>query len=152
MRVLIACEESQTVVEQFLLRGHDAISCDLLPGRKGLPHYQGYLEDFIGNGDEWDLIIAHPPCTRLANSGVLRLYKDGKKINGIDPVKWKEMEDGAAFFKMILTRNCKKLCVENPIMHGHAKKLIGVEQTQVIQPYNFGEDAKKATCLWLKGF
>lgn len=149
-RILIACEESQTVCEQFILLGHDAISCDVQPGRKGLPHHQGYLEDFIGSGREWDLIIGHPPCTRLANSGVLRLYKGGKKANGIDPVKWEEMLAGVAFFNMIWKRECPRICCENPIMHGHAKKHIG-PHAQTIQPYQFGEDASKATCLWLKG-
>jgi hypothetical protein len=99
----------------------------------------------------WDLIIGHPPCTRLSNSGVLRLYRDGKKANGIDPSKWQEMEDAATFFKLILNAPAEKVCVENPIQHCHAKKLIGCDHTQTIQPFQFGHPESKRTCLWLKG-
>jgi len=81
----------------------------------------------------WDLITAHPPCTRLCNSGVLRLYKNGKKENGVDEKAWKEMEDGAAFFKKFLHLNCDKVAIENPIMHGYARAIVEVKYDQIIQ-------------------
>ncbi len=102
------------------------------------------------NHPHWDLMIGHPPCTYMANSGALRLYVDSKKENGIDATRWKNMEQGAEFFKMLWSANIKHIAIENPIMVGHAKKIIGVNQSQVIQPWWFGEDASKATCLWLK--
>lgn len=150
MQILVACEESQEVTEAFIKKGHSAISCDLHhPGAKGLPHYQGDVRDMLSH--KWDMVIAHPTCTRIANSGVLRLYINGKKENGIDPVKWKEMEEGAAFFKLFVDLDCPKVIIENPIPHGYALKIIGRKYDQIIQPYQFGEDASKATCLWLKG-
>lgn len=150
MNVLVACEESQEVAEAFIKRGHNAWSCDKYhPGAKGLPHYQGDVRDIIH--EDWDLIIAHPTCTRIANSGVLRLYVDGKKKNGIDPVKWEEMREGAEFFKLFMNLKCEKVVAENPIPHKYALEIIGCKYDQIIQPYQFGEDASKATCLWLKG-
>jgi hypothetical protein len=97
--------------------------------------------------------IIHPPCTRLANSGSLRLYIDGKKCNGVDPIKWAELEEGAKFF-----RDCWQaagnvpFAIENPIQHNHAIALHGCgKQNQIVQPYDFGDDASKATALWLHG-
>lgn len=153
MRVAILCEYSGIVRDAFIRRGHDAISCDLLPTERPGPHYQGDVFHFLNDvrySTGFDLVICHPPCTRLCNSGVLRLYKDGKKANGIDPVKWQEMIDGAIFFRSLLHSNCDRLCAENPVMHGYATEIIGMKQTQIIQPYNFNEDASKATGLWLK--
>lgn len=142
MRVLIACEYSGTVRDAFLARGHFAMSCDLLPSDREGPHYQGSVTDIIGDG--WDLMIAHPPCTYLTNSGVCHLHKD--------PARWGKLDEGAAFFKMLLDADIPRIAVENPIMHGHAKERIGnVKQTQVIQPWMFGHMEQKATCLWLKG-
>lgn len=139
MKVLIACEESQIVTEAFIKRGHDAISCDLLPGAKGLPYHQGPLEDFIGGGEEWDMIIAFPPCTHLAVSGAR--YFEQKKKDG-------RQEYAMSFFMMIASRNCLKIAIENPvgIMNTWYRK-----PDQIIQPYEFGENASKKTCLWLKG-
>jgi len=142
MRILIACEYSGVVRDAFAARGHDAWSCDLLPTDKPGNHFQGDVLDFIGKG--WDMMIAHPPCTYLANSGVCHLHKD--------PTRWEKLKDGAKFFKALLNAPIDKIAVENPIMHKYAKELIGgVKQTQVIQPWMFGHKEQKATCLWLKG-
>jgi len=142
MKVLIACEYSGTVRNAFIARGHEAMSCDLLPTDKPGPHYQGSVFDIIDQG--WDLMIAHPPCTYLTNSGVCHLHKDQSR--------WEKLKDGAMFFKSLLNANIAKIAVENPIMHKYAKELIGgVKQTQIIQPWMFGHMEQKATCLWLKG-
>ena len=142
MKVLIACEFSGTVRDAFAANGHDAISCDLLPTDKPGKHHQGDVFDIIDDG--FDLMIAHPPCTFLTNSGVCHLHKDAKR--------WVDLFDGAAFFKKLLDANIAKKCIENPIMHKYAKRLIGdVKQTQIIQPWMFGTPEQKATCLWLTG-
>jgi hypothetical protein len=143
MKVLVACEFSGTVREAFKSRGHDAWSCDLLPTEIPGQHYQTSV--FSSSiPAEWDLIIAHPPCTYLSNSGVCWLHKD--------PERWDKMRDGAEFLKEFLSNmRCKKVAIENPIMHKYAVEIIGRRQDQVIQPYQFGHLERKATCLWLKG-
>ena len=142
MRVLVACEYSGRVRDAFLRRGHDAMSCDLLPTEAEGPHYQGDVLDIIEDG--WDMMVAHPPCTYLTNAGVSWLHRDEGR--------WKLLDDGAAFFKALLNAPIQKICVENPIMHKYAKERIGgVKQSQVIQPWMFGHMEQKATCLWLKG-
>ena len=141
MKILIACEYSGTVRDAFIAKGHDAMSCDLLPTDSFGPHYQGDIFDIINDG--WDMMIAHPPCTYLTNSGVTWLHKD--------PSRWEKLKDGAAFFKSLMDADIPKIAVENPIMHKYAKELIGgVKQTQVVQPWMFGHMEQKATCLWLK--
>lgn len=139
-RILIACEESQATTKEFRALGHEAFSCDLLPCSGGHPewHYQCNALDVINN--EWDLIIAHPPCTHLSSSGQWAFTKGIKDIalknNAID------------FFMKIANSNCDKIAIENPI---------GVISTtwrkpdQIIQPWMFGDLASKSTCLWLKG-
>lgn len=142
MKILVACEYSGTVRDAFRALGHDAVSCDLLPTDRDGPHYQGNVFDIIGDG--WDLMIAHPPCTYLTNSGVCHLHTD--------PSRWAKLDDGASFFKALLDAGIPKIAIENPIMHKYAKQRIGnVRQTQVIQPWMFGHKEQKATCLWLKG-
>lgn len=141
MKILIACEYSGRVRDAFLKQGHDAISCDLLPTDSPGPHYQGDIFDVIDNG--WDLMVAHPPCTYLCNSGVCWLHKD--------PSRWEKMRDGAMFFKKLLECKIPRIAVENPIMHKYAKEIIGVSQSQVVQPWMFGHGETKATCFWLKG-
>ena len=141
MRVLVACEYSGTVRDAFRARGHDAMSCDLLPTDVDGPHYQGDVFDIIDDG--WDLMVAHPPCTYLTNSGVTWLHKD--------PSRWAKLDEGAAFFKALLNAPIERIAVENPIMHKYAKERIGgVKQSQVIQPWMFGHMEQKATCLWLR--
>lgn len=99
MKVLVACEFSGTVRDAFIRAGHDAMSCDLLPTESPGPHYQGNVLDLLGEkADQWDLMVAHPPCQYLANSGVRWLYRDGEMCSD----RWARMEAGAAFFRRLL--------------------------------------------------
>lgn len=142
MKVLVACEFSGRVREAFAKRGHDATSCDLLETEIPGKHYIGNVQDILY--DEWDLVIAHPPCTFMAQSGVQWLSKDlGRKEKMIEAVN---------FFNLFLTHPCKHIAIENPIMHSYAKNLLHEQKqwTQKIQPYMFGHLETKATCLWLK--
>lgn len=142
MKILVACEYSGTVREAFRKRGHDAWSCDILPADDNSPyHYRCDVFDVINQG--WDIMIAHPPCTYLTNSGVTHLYRE--------PLRWQELINGASFFKKLLNAPIDKIAIENPIMHKWAKMIIGVNQSQTIQPWMFGHPESKATCLWLKG-
>lgn len=141
MRVLVACEYSGTVRDAFKAKGHDAWSCDILPTDKEGQHYQCDVREVLNK--EWDLMIAHPPCTYLTNSGVTWLHRD--------PSRWQKLDDAADFFRSLLNAPIPRICIENPIMHKHAKERIGVHQSQVIQPWMFGHMEQKATCLWLKG-
>jgi hypothetical protein len=141
MKVLIACEYSGTVRDAFTALGHYAMSCDLLPTDAPGLHYQGSVLDILDKG--WDLMIAHPPCTYLTNSGVCHLYTK--------PDRWKDLIDGAVFFRELLNAPIPKICIENPIQHKYAASIIGKKHTQVIQPWMFGHMESKATCLWLKG-
>ena len=143
MRILIACEYSGTVRDAFRLLGHDAWSCDLLPCDADPTHHiQGNVLPLLEQN--WDLMIAHPPCTYMTNSGVCHLHKD--------PTRWAKLDQAAAFFKAFLDAPIKRKAIENPIMHKYAKERIGnVKQTQVIQPWMFGHMEQKATCLWLYG-
>jgi hypothetical protein len=143
MRVLVACEYSGRVRDAFIKRGHEAMSCDLLPSDSDLgPHYRGDVFDL--DLASFDLMIAHPPCTYLTNSGVTWLHRD--------PSRWEKLDEGAAFFKALLNAPVPRIAVENPIMHKYAKiRIGGVKQTQVVQPWMFGHMEQKATCLWLKG-
>lgn len=149
MRVLVGCEFSGIVRDAFIARGHDAYSCDLIDTERPGTHLVCDIRDLLEPG-LWDLLIAHPPCTYLCNSGVLRLYRDGKKKNGRDPVRWRCMREGAEFFRNLINAPVPRICIENPIMHGYAREIIGHGPDQSIQPWEYGEDASKATCLWLK--
>jgi hypothetical protein len=155
MKVTVGCEYSGRVRDAFIKRGHKATSCDLLPTETPGPHYQGDIFDILG--DE-DLLIAHPPCTFLANSGVRWLASKNPKQGFewsekyqiyINPVRWEQMVEGAMFFKKLYDSS-KKGAIENPIMHKYALEIIGVKPTQIIQPWMFGHGETKATCLWLK--
>lgn len=143
MKVLIACEESQTVCKAFRKLGHEAYSCDILDCSGGHPewHIKGDVIPLLSQ--EWDLIIAHPPCTFLANSGVCWLYKDESR--------WAKMRNAAEFFNKFVSYGMsgKKITIENPIMHKYAKEIIQAPYSQIIQPYQFGHAESKATCLWL---
>ena len=143
MRVLVACESSGTVRDAFRARGHDAWSCDISePDSPSDFHITGDAVPLLGL--DWDLVIAHPPCTYLCNSGVRHLHSD--------PSRWAKMVHGAALFRAFVDAPTPRLCIENPIMHGHAKALIGCgKQDQTVQPWMFGHPETKATCLWLKG-
>jgi hypothetical protein len=135
MKVLVACEYSGRVREAFRKLGHDAWSCDLLPAEDNSPyHYQGDVMAIIN--DEWDLMIAHPPCTHLAVSGA-RWFKD----------KRQEQEDALDFVAGLLGANIPMIALENPIsvISSRIRK-----PDQIIQPWMFGHGETKATCLWLK--
>lgn len=138
MRVLVACEYSGRVRDAFIAAGHDAMSCDLLPTDAPGPHYQGDVLDVLDDG--WDLMIAHPPCTYLCGSGL--------HWNKRRPERAQMTEDALAFVRLLLGAPVPRIALENPV---------GVISTrirrpdQIIQPYQFGDDASKATCLWLKG-
>ena len=140
MKVLVACEYSGKVRDAFISQGHDAMSCDLLPTDVDGPHYQGDVFDIIDQG--WDLMIAHPPCTYLTNSGVRWLHER--------PGRWEQLRDGAEFFKALLEADIPMIAVENPIMHKYAIEIIGRKQDQIVQPWQFGHGETKATGFWLK--
>lgn len=135
MRVLVACEYSGTVRDAFIAKGHDAMSCDLLPSDKPGPHYQGDVFDVINDG--WDLMIAHPPCTHLAVSGA-RWFKD----------KVTEQAEALDFVRKLMNADIGRICIENPvsIISSRIRK-----PDQTIQPWQFGHGETKRTCLWLKG-
>jgi hypothetical protein len=140
LRVLIACEFSATVRTAFD-PFCDAWSCDILETEVPGKHYCGNVLDIINDG--WDLMIAHPPCQYLANSGVSWLHRQ--------PGRWEKMIEGAEFFKRLWEANIPRICIENPIMHKYAKEVIGSSYHQKIQPWEFGHGEQKAVCLWLKG-
>jgi hypothetical protein len=151
MRVLIACEFSGTVRRAFTARGHDAWSCDLLPAEDGSNrHIVGDARTLLNDG--WDLLmVAHPPCTRLCNSGVRWLTKapPGRTLAEM----WAELETGAALFSAFWNAAIPRIAVENPVMHKHAKALIEgyAPPAQSVQPWQYGHGEVKRTCLWLRG-
>jgi hypothetical protein len=148
MRVLVACEYSGIVREAFRKRGHDVWSCDLLPAEDGSPyHCQVDVLQLLKEEQGWDLMIAHPPCTYLCNSGVWALKPNG--LNNEKVMKrWVDMQDARAFFMTLWDQPIPKICIENPVPHGYSNL---PKYAQSIQPYQFGDDASKRTCLWLKG-
>jgi hypothetical protein len=151
VRVLVACEFSGVVRDAFIRNGHDAWSCDFLKTERPGPHLQGDAI-FVAFHHHWDLMIAHPPCTYLTNAGAKHLYLGGKAENGKDEERWELMRKAAKFFRMLWEmENISKVCIENPIMHGHARALVDGPYAQIIQPWQFGHAETKATCLWLRG-
>jgi hypothetical protein len=175
MNVLIACEFSGVVRDAFRARGHNAWSCDLLdaePAQSGLGHIYHFKGDarrllngnipreMVGDSNwrdtpifiNWDLLIAHPPCTYLANSGARWLYKsDG----AIDEARWDNMQAAVTFYTTMWKAQIKRVCVENPIWHSHATKLFmkvapDAPKPQFVQPWWFGHGEIKATGLRLK--
>lgn len=140
MKVLVACEYSGVVRDAFKAMGHDAWSCDLLPTDKPGQHYQGDVISFIRNNLGFDLMIAHPPCTYLASSGL----HWNKRIPGRDKLTLESLE----FVTLLFNAPIPKIVLENPI--GRINTAIR-KPDQIIQPWMFGEDASKSTCLWLKG-
>jgi hypothetical protein len=141
MKVLVACECSQIITEQFILLGHDAMSCDLnYPGEKGLPHYQGDVRDLLK--EYFDLVIFHPVCKFLTYSGVRWLHTE--------PGRWDKLDEACKFFNLRHEFNSPSVATENPIPHRYARRKIG-RYDQIFQPWHFGHKEMKATCLWLKG-
>ena len=138
MRVLVACEYSGIVRDAFIARGHDAMSCDLLPTEKPGPHFQGPVERILDGC--WDLMIAHPPCTYLASSGL--------HWNKRDPARVEKTEDALRFIQLLLDAPIPRIVLENPV--GCISTRIR-KPDQVIQPWWFGHPEAKRTCLWLKG-
>lgn len=159
MRVLVACEFSGIVRDAFTRAGHTAISCDLIPSETPGLHIIGDVLDLLYTpdgqatafADTLDLMIAHPPCTYLANSGARWLYVGGKG-NVIDPDRWGKMVDSAGFFASLLHAPVRRIAVENPIMHKHGHERIGPHaDIQTVQPWQYGTPETKATQLWLDG-
>lgn len=150
MRVLVACEFSGTVRNAFSARGHDAWSCDLLPSEDGSNrHMVGDARAILADG--WDLLmVAHPPCTRLCNSGVRWLTKPppGRTLDEM----WRELDDAAELFSAFWNAPIERVCIENPVMHRHAKERIRNFQPhrQSVQPWQFGHGETKRTCFWLR--
>ena len=157
MKVLIACETSGTVRNAFLDRGHDAWSCDVLPSDDLTNrHIQDDALEVL-KMESWDmLMVAHPPCTRLCNSGVRWLHKapPGKTLAEM----WEQLDQGAELFSKLWNADVPRVAIENPVMHKYAKARIKNFEpfTQSVQPYEFAEsiDAEdnisKRTCLWLR--
>lgn len=159
-KVLIACEESQTVCKAFRERGFEAYSCDIIEPSGGYPEWHIQedalllingdvqfvtLDSMLHKVDKWDLIIAHPPCTYLSNAGACRLYP----IKGVlDLERYEKGLTAKAFFMNFLEADCTYIAVENPIP---SKVFELPAYTQTIQPYEYGEPYSKKTCLWLKG-
>ena len=144
MRVLIACEESQTITKEFRKLGHIAFSCDILPCSGGYPiwHLQGDVLKYINQ--DWDLMIAHPPCTYLSVSGARHLYNKDKTPN-IE--RYSNQKTALQFVQKLMDANIERIAIENPVsvISTHIRK-----PNQIIQPYMFGDEATKTTCLWLK--
>ena len=138
MKVLVACEFSGVVRDAFLARGHEAMSCDLLPTEAEGPHYQGDVRDVLADG--WDLMIAHPPCTYLATSGL----HWNRRIAG----RAAKTEAALDFVRLLMDAPIERICIENPVgaVSTHIRK-----PDQIIQPWQYGHPESKTTCLWLKG-
>jgi len=133
-RVLVACEFSGIVRDAFTSQGHDAWSCDILPTEKPGNHYQGDVRDILTS--DWDILIAHPPCTHLAVSGA-RWFKD----------KQKEQREALEFVRILLDAPIPRIALENPVSIISSKIR---KPDQIIQPWQFGHGETKKTCLWLK--
>ena len=161
MKVLVACEESQRVCTAFRERGHESYSCDIIDCSGGHPEWH-IKQDVLPllDGDcsfetmdkiqhkidgQWDLIIAHPPCTYLSNAGACRLYP---KKGQLDHERYKKGLQAKAFFMKLYNADCEHICVENPIP---SKVFEMPPYTQIIQPYEYGHPYSKKTCLWIKG-
>jgi hypothetical protein len=137
MKVLIACEYSGIVRDAFTSKGHDAWSCDILPTESPGNHFQGDILEHLDKG--WDLMIAHPPCTHLAVSGA-RWFTEGKK-------PWSLQEEALDFVRKLLAAPIDKIALENPVSVISTKIR---KPNQIIQPFEYGHDVTKRTCLWLK--
>ena len=139
MKVLVACEYSGVVRDAFLKRGHDTVSCDLLPceSLNSGDHYQCDVRDILNSG--WDLMIAHPPCTYLSVSGMHWTTRGLR-----DP---QLTEDALDFVRLLMSADIPRIAIENPVsvISSRIRK-----PDQIITPYQFGHDASKKTCLWLK--
>lgn len=140
MKILVACEESQAITKELRALGHIAFSCDLQECSGGHPewHFNRDVFEIIDLG--WDMMIAHPPCTYLSVSGL--------HWNKKDPVRAQKTEDGLKFVQRLMDSDIPKIAIENPVscISSRIRK-----PEQIVNPYQFGDDASKKTCLWLKG-
>ena len=150
-RWLIACEFSGTIRRELAARGHDVLSCDLLPAEDGATmarssigrHYQGDVRAILTDGSRFDAMIAHPPCTYLCVSG--QHWKNDPRHAGREALTAEALD----FVRLLMNAAIERIAVENPV------SVISTQirkPDQIIQPYEFGDDASKRTCLWLKGF
>lgn len=151
MRILIACESSGGVRDAFRALGHDAMSCDLLPTEAAGPHYQGDVRDILD--DDWDLLIAHPPCTYLSNSSEWALgdgpyHQKVKPTTLVGSARREARREAIEFAQLLYNSKAKKKVIENPT--GHLSAVFG-KPSQIIHPHQFGDDASKGTCLWIVG-
>lgn len=161
MRILVACEESQRVASAFRAKGHEAYSCDIKHCSGNHPEYHilgdalellktpcyFHTSDFqLHHVKKWDLLIAHPPCTYLSSVGNrwFNVERYGEKARQ----RYHEREAAVSFFIQFVTADCDRIAIENPIGHMNTRYR---KPDQIIQPYQFGDPARKATCLWLKG-
>lgn len=140
MRVLVACEFSGRVRDAFIRKGHDAISCDLLPGEGEFAsaHYQGNVLEILKQN--WDLMIAHPPCTYLSFAGI--------RWNTGNEERQNQTLEAIGFFNELLNADIPRICIENPV--GVIPRRTGIKWDQMIHPWQFGHGEQKKTCLWLK--
>ena len=143
MKVLVACEFSGAVRDAFIGGGHEAMSCDLLPNETPGPHYQGSVMDILNDG--WDLMIAHPPCTYLTLTGN-KWFKP--EFAERFPNRQRDREDAIEFFMALVNAPIPKIAIENPIGIMSSRYC---KPSQIIQPWQYGHETTKATCLWLKG-
>jgi len=154
MKVLVACEYSGVVRDAFINKGHEAVSCDLLPCESDLgEHYQGDVTDILYDG--WDMMIAHPPCTYLSVSGARWYYHpedkelpyEERRPHPLHPNRRQLQQEALDFVQLLLDAPIEKIAVENPVsvISTTIKK-----PTQIIQPYEYGHPTSKSTCLWLK--
>lgn len=144
MKILVACEESQAVTIELRQRGHEAYSCDIEPCSGNHPEWHLQQDVVPLLKEDWDMIIAFPPCTYLSNAGAMRL-----RVNGtINQDRMQLANNAKEFFMQIFNTSCQKIAIENPVP-GKIHKLPAYNQ--IIEPYMFGDPWKKRTCLWLKG-
>lgn len=143
MRILVACEFSGVVREAFTKMGHDATSCDLLPTEIPGKHYQGDVRDILY--DNWDIIIAHPPCTYLSNAGARWLYPHKGEL---DEIRYSKGLEAKEFFMLFYKHSCPRIAIENPVPSLAYQMPPG---SQDVQPWMFGHPYTKRTRLWLKG-
>lgn len=155
MRVLVACEESQEVCKAFRVRGHEAYSCDIQACSGGHPEWHIMLDAVeVAYTGQWDLMIAHPPCTYLCVAGAQYLHdvvvnprRPGDHIL-IGDARRSAMRSASEFFKQLLQCNIPQIAIENPVPHKHANL---PRYSQIIHPFQYGVPLTKPTCLWLKG-
>lgn len=150
LRVLVACEFSGVVRNAFRAKGHEAYSCDLLESEDGGPHM--VCDARMAISQKWDLLIGHPPCTYLCNSGVRWLAPGGK----LDPARHKLMMEACNFFAALYWADAPRVAIENPVMHKYARDYLQSvwkvpTHSQTIQPWQHGHGEVKRTCLWLRG-